>query len=127
MTFLKNVSKTRGRAIYKIGKKVEFLPKLYFLKENDFRGIGRVEKVNRFVYFFVRGVGRRRNVFESRKRGDLRVMFFEGSFPLLLNRFVGLGKGKKGNYPRFRKKDAHNRVVTNLDNFCDRIFNGVGW
>ena len=35
MTFLKNVSKTRGRAIYKIGKKVEFLPKLYFLKEES--------------------------------------------------------------------------------------------
>jgi hypothetical protein len=117
---------------------VEFLPKLYFLKENDFRGIGRVEKVNNFVYFFVGGVGRRRNGFEGRKRGDLRVMFFEGSFPLLLNRVIDLGKGKKGNYPRFRKKTAHyefgfrkktaqNDFVTNLDNFCDRIFNGVGW
>ena len=42
MTFLKNVSKTRGRAIYKIGKKVEFLPKLYFLKEDGFRGVGRL-------------------------------------------------------------------------------------
>ena len=52
MRFLKNISKIRGRAIYKIGKKVEFLPKLYFLEENDFRGIGRVEKVNNFVYFF---------------------------------------------------------------------------
>jgi hypothetical protein len=52
MTFLKNVSKINGRAIYKIGKKVEFLPKLYFLEENDFRGFGRVEKVNNFVYFF---------------------------------------------------------------------------
>ena len=96
------------------------------------------------------GVGRRRNVFEGRKRGDLRVMFFEGrkrgdlrvmffegSFPLLLNRVIDLGKGKKGNYPRFRKKYAHyefgfrkknaqNDFVTNLDNFCDRIFNGVG-
>ena len=30
----------------------------------------------------------------------------KGIYPLLLNRFVGLGKGKKGNYPRFRKKDA---------------------
>ena len=26
----------------------------------------------------------------------------------------------------FRKKNAHNRVVTNLDNFCYRIFNRVG-
>jgi hypothetical protein len=31
--FFKNVNKTKGRAIYKIGKKVEFLPKLYFLKQ----------------------------------------------------------------------------------------------
>ena len=44
MTFLKNMSKIRGIAIYKIGKKVEFLPKLYFLKENDFRGVSRVKK-----------------------------------------------------------------------------------
>jgi hypothetical protein len=69
MTFLKNVSKINWRAIYKIGKKVEFLPKLYFLERRVLRGVGRVEKVNNFVYFFVRGVGRRRNVFESRKRG----------------------------------------------------------
>ena len=33
MTFLKNVSKTRALGIYKIGKKVEFLPKLYFLEK----------------------------------------------------------------------------------------------
>jgi hypothetical protein len=26
----------------------------------------------------------------------------------------------------FRKKTAHNEVVTNLDKFCDRIFNGFG-
>jgi hypothetical protein len=32
MTFLKNMSKIKGGAIYKIGKKVEFLPKLYFLE-----------------------------------------------------------------------------------------------
>jgi len=50
----------------------------------------------------------------------------KGIYPLILNRFIRLGKGKKGNYPRFCKKTAHNRVVTNLDNFCDRIFNGVG-
>jgi hypothetical protein len=54
MTFLKNMSKINGRAIYKIGKKVDFLPKLYFLKENDFRGVGKVVKVNNFVYFFCR-------------------------------------------------------------------------
>ena len=52
----------------------------------------------------------------------------------------GLYKDKKGNYPRFRKKTAqsvfyvrngfrkktaHNGFVTNLDKFCDRIFNGL--
>ena len=37
MTFLKNVSKTRALGIYKIGKKVEFLPKLYFFEEEGFR------------------------------------------------------------------------------------------
>jgi hypothetical protein len=52
MTFLKNVSKIRALGIYKIGKKVEFLPKLYFLERRVLRGVGRVEKVNNFVYFF---------------------------------------------------------------------------
>ena len=31
----------------------------------------------------------------------------KGSFPVVLNRTVGFGKGKKGNYSRFRKKTAH--------------------
>ena len=40
MTFLKNVSKTRALGIYKIGKKVEFLPKLYFLEKRENKLVG---------------------------------------------------------------------------------------
>ena len=32
----------------------------------------------------------------------------KGIFPVVLNRTVGLGKGKKGSYPRFGKNSAHN-------------------
>jgi hypothetical protein len=31
----------------------------------------------------------------------------KGNYPMVLNRFIRLGKGKKGNYPRFGKKSAH--------------------
>ena len=108
------MSKIRGRAIYKIGKKVEFLPKLYFWEKRVWErviwgwyfnlgvrsGWNVSSKSKQFCLFFMRGVW-------GWFVGDLWVIFFEGSFPLLLNRFVGLIKGKKGNYPRFRKKDAH--------------------
>ena len=56
-----------------------------------------------------------------RKKNAHSVSFVRNGFRKKLVYFFNLKFCMGG----FRKKDAHYGVVTNLDNFCDRIFNGA--
>ena len=90
------MSKIKGGAMYKIGKKVEFLPKLYFLERRVQIGLEVFVKKTLTPYYLYGMVFVKKNAHS--------VSFVRNGF---------------------RKKYAHYGVVTNLDNFCDRIFNGA--